>query len=307
VKAALSITVLTLASSAAATDVVVPKAVAIEEKNLVAGKVSLDPAKGYIFLRGKERQFGVFIRVPDQEDRDGYQKEWEKRFIKAKKAYPTALERWRMDAASAAELKRKPPRKPVEPTRETFSIGPVEQRTMESFGPVFVYAKDPANKAYSYLTAVKPGTYIWYGPIMLASEGGYAGICACMGSVKFEVKPGIVTDLGNFLTTAPKIAEQDDAQINDLRDNPAQFAKFEAALAENQGEPSYGLPASLRSWPSARAEFSASGKIDNFLGVMVSRLPPIPGILAYQRDTVIDVRTNTPVSSRTMSDWRSRR
>jgi hypothetical protein len=127
-----------------------------------------------------------------------------------------------------------------------------------------------------------------------------------MGSVKFEVKPGMVTDLGNFLLAAPRLDQQQSAETNDLRANPEQFAKYEATRDRQMSEPRYGLPASLSSWPSARAEFSASGKIDNFLGVMVSRLPPIPGVLAYQRDTVVDARTNLPVTSKAMSSWRSR-
>jgi hypothetical protein len=303
---ALSLLILALASGTAAAEPSVQKAVPIEEKNVVNGKVRLDPTKGYIFLQGPERQIGIFIRVADDEDKAEYQKEWEKQFARERKRYPDRLERWRMDLVVARETKAKPPKMPVEPVRETFSIGPIEQRTQESFGPSYVYSKDPANKLYTYLTMVKPGIYIWYGAISFIPDTGYSGACACMGSVKFEVKPGMVTDLGNFLLAAPRLDQQQSAETNDLRANPEQFAKYEATRDRQMSEPRYGLPASLSSWPSARAEFSASGKIDNFLGVMVSRLPPIPGVLAYQRDTVVDARTNLPVTSKAMSSWRSR-
>lgn len=306
-RVAVSLLLLALATGAAAAEPVVPKGVAIEEKNVLGGKVRLDPSKGYIFVQGLDRQVGIFIRVADQEDRDAYQKDWEKQFAKAQKRYPGLLEQWQQALVTAQAARTKISPKPIEPKRETFTIEPIEQHTQESFGPSFVYAKDPANQLYSYLTAVKPGTYIWYGPITLIPDTGYSGICYCMGSVKFEVKPGIVTDLGNSLLAAPRFDQQETAQITDLRANPDQLAKFEAARVRQMSEIRYGLPASLNNWPNARGEFSASGKIDNYLGVMISRLPPIPGVLAYQRDTVIDVRTNTPLPNRTMSRWRSLR
>ncbi len=42
--------------------------------------------------------------------------------------------------------------------------------------------------------------------------------------------------------------------------------------------------------PAARAEFSAVGKINNFYGQMVARIAPIDGVIAYDRDRVIDLR-----------------
>ena len=56
------------------------------------------------------------------------------------------------------------------------------------------------------------------------------------------------------------------------------------------------VPSSLASMPRGPAQYRAAGKIDNFFGVMVDRLTALPGVLAYQRDQVIDVPTGAPVN-----------
>ena len=52
----------------------------------------------------------------------------------------------------------------------------------------------------------------------------------------------------------------------------------------------WGLPASLKSFPSAQADFQAVGKMSNFFGIAIARMPAIPGVLGYQRDKVIDLK-----------------
>lgn len=54
--------------------------------------------------------------------------------------------------------------------------------------------------------------------------------------------------------------------------------------------------AAMAAGPEA-AVFTASGKFNNIYGVMVSRLPPVPGVLAYDRDRVIDAKSGAPVAS----------
>jgi hypothetical protein len=276
--------------------------VVIEEKSVVSGAIKLDPAKGYIFLTASSRQAGVFVREPDQQDIAAYRVEWEKQFAKAQKRYPDQLAQWRIDVNNAGATKASPPEKPVEPTHENFSIGDIAKRTIELFGPVFAFAKQ-ADGGFSYLTAVKPGTYIWYGPVLMVGRDlGYGGFCYCMGSVKFAVRPGVVTDLGNFLTAAPVAEPQAEETTPAMIQAGGGWNGYKIGVAGKPSTIHYGLPASLNGWPSAHAEFSASGKQNNFFGQMVTRLPPIPGVLAYQRDTIIDVKTNTPVTTSTIDN-----
>ena len=55
----------------------------------------------------------------------------------------------------------------------------------------------------------------------------------------------------------------------------------------------FTLPASLKGYPARQPEFHGSGKVDNFFGITITRMPPIPGILGYDRDTVIDLNVAT--------------
>ncbi len=175
---------------------------AIEEKHIISGKAKLDPLKGYIYLHAPTRWYGTFLRVPDETTRTEYNADFEKAFAKELKRHESRLAAWRSSADIAKRTKSKIPEKPEEPTREKFSIGPIELRDMVSFGPMYVFAK--AETRMSYLNSVKPGTYIWYGPLMIDPSQGVLGACYCMGTVKFDVKAGVVTDLGNALLAAPQ-------------------------------------------------------------------------------------------------------
>lgn len=263
---------------------------AIEEKNLVSGKAKLDPAQGYILVSTATRFQGVFIRIPDADDWAAYRADWEKAFAKAQKDYPGKLRNWQSDVDIAKQTGKKAPPKPKEPLPANISIGPIEPRLVASFGPQFVFQKDKTVPVYRYLTSVKPGTYIWYGPMFFAANGAMGGYCNCMGSVKFEVKAGVITDLGDFLAV---VTRRDGLTGLDKIDREADVF---SSSSYGQGEISpdtatYGVPLSLGAFPSARAEFHASGKIDNFYTAMINRVRPIPGIVGYHRDDVIDLHT----------------
>ncbi len=49
------------------------------------------------------------------------------------------------------------------------------------------------------------------------------------------------------------------------------------------------MPQSLTQYPNAKAELRAAGKRNNFLNALVGRIPPVPGVLAYERDVPIDL------------------
>ena len=66
----------------------------VEEKNLQNGKFVFDEAKGYIFLHGNSRQWGVFIKEPSAENIAAYEAEWTEEFEKAKSKYVRQIENW---------------------------------------------------------------------------------------------------------------------------------------------------------------------------------------------------------------------
>jgi hypothetical protein len=262
---------------------------AIEEKQIIAGKEKFDPSSGYIFIQGPSRQVGMFLKTPDQADVDAYGKDWEAALAKAKQKYVKQLARWESEVKTAATTKSKAPEKPVEPTRESFSIGSIETREAASFGPSFVYSKAKEGGSFSYLMKVKPGTYTYHGPIAFDPNQGYLGQCYCMGSIQIEVKAGVITDMGNFLLAAPFETQVDATPQKNLK-----VATVWTATTVNKKVEGialkFGLPDTLKSFPYARADFHAAGKSDNHFGVTIARMPPIKGVLAYKRDIVIDVK-----------------
>lgn len=277
----------------------VARAEAVEEKNLLAGKQTLDPASGYIFVQANYRTFGTFLRVPDETTRAEHKKDWDEAFAKAQKKYPGKLKDWEAEVAVAKQTKKQPPARPVEPTPDTVSIDPIELRDTVSFGPMFIFSKDEAAGRFNYLAAVKPGTYIYYGPVLMQPGGIVGGQCFCMGTVRFEVKAGVITDLGNFLIAAPEaVKDWDVASAEAWRRAEEKAAKKgEPVEAPGLTRPklAFGVPDSLKVLPAVQAEFHAHGKLNNYHALMFTRMAPIPGVLAYRRDTVIDLRTGQDV------------
>lgn len=272
----------------------------ISEKDVQSGKVALDPNQGYILISGAERQFGTFLRVPDAETWTQYHADRDKAWAKAQRRYTSAMKEWEVQSEFAKSKQMPVPERPVAPTMGNLGIEAAELRDQESFGPMNAFAKDA--QGVSYLSAVKPGTYVWYGPVMLAPNGTAMGSCYCLGSVRFEVKPGVVTDLGNSLTSMPHWDEQQDVARAKLAEiNARRVADGKPPLpAFAKVETHYGLPPSLSSWPSAQATLQASPKMNNYFGLTVTRIAPIPGVLAYHRDVIVDGRTGQEIPSPTL-------
>jgi len=272
----------------------------ISEKDVQSGKVVRDPSQGYILVSGAERQFGSFLRVPDAETWATWNADRDKAWTKAQRRYTSAMKDWQLQAEAARDKQMAVPERPAAPTMSSLGIGAAELRDMESFGPFFAYGKD--DRGVSYLSAVKPGTYIWYGPLLMGNNGAAAGSCYCLGSVRFEVKAGVITDLGNSLSSLPQWNDQQDVarlkltQVNDRRVASGKPPLPAFATLETR----YGLPASLASWPSVRAALQASPKMNNYFGLTVTRIAPIPGVLAYRRDVIVDARTGQEISSPTL-------
>lgn len=272
----------------------------VSDKDVQSGKVVRDPSQGYILVSGAERSFGVFLRVPDEATWTEWAADRDMAMAKAQRRYASDLKQWNQQAEIARQQKTPLPERPVAPTYASLNVVPAELRDMESFGPMNAFGKDAAG--FSYLNAVKPGTYVWYGPVMAMPNGGGMGSCTCLGSVRFEVKPGVVTDLGNSLVSLPQWSELKDVQrMQQASINAKRVAAGKpplptfAPLATR-----YGLPPALSAWPSAQAVLQASPKMNNYFGLTVSRLAPIPGVLAYRRDVVVDARSGQEVPSPTL-------
>lgn len=256
----------------------------VEEKNLVSGKQTLARTKGYIYIQAPIRTYGVFIKAPDDAENAEYVADWKEQFDKAVKKFPGKLKNWQLNMAQYDKTREgRREAKPIEPTAENFSIPEIERRMVVSFGPQFVYGKaadGEGPKAFSYLIEVEPGSYTYYGPMIMMPGGPPIGQCYCMGSVKFEVPAGEVTSLGDFL--AFQWVDKEAIQQSSAIISPDMVYL---------GKPvDYSVPDRLAEFGAKPADLRAAGKMNNFFGTMIGRMPPVEGVLSYDRDTPIDVK-----------------
>lgn len=243
----------------------------IGEAKILSGQAVIEADSGYVFVTGRERQMGTLLRMPEAEDVAQYEEEWAKQLARVQKKYPSKLASWESKKATAEQTKAKVPDRPIEPTAENFSIEPIESQNAATFGYMSIYNKSATPRSFSYLTKMKPGRYVYHGPLWTGPEGSM-GTCYCMGSVAFDVKPGVITNIGNFFAVAASAGQS-------------------AAASVDLAAVNYDLPASLQALPHVQAEFYASGKFDNFFRGTVGRMPAVAGVLAYDRDKVIDAKT----------------
>lgn len=263
----------------------------ISESDVISGKAKPDPQSGYILIDGSRAVTGIFMRIPDAVTRAAWEQDRKLALTKALSRYAVDVSDWQatVDLNKMRGYKGVYPSKPAEPTIDTVSVTPLETRDLATFGPQFRYTK---GAHVTFLTAVKPGTYYWTGP--------WGGPCMCMGTVEFEVKAGVVTNLGNMLWALPR----QEGNMTVARLAAQQKAELRAEAGKKpQPDPSapppldITLPDSLKAWPVVTAELHAHGKFNNYAAVVVSRLDPIPGVLAYSRDTVIDERTGQALAN----------
>ena len=160
----------------------------------------------------------------------------------------------------------------------------------------------PADQPYAeqngeefLLTSVKPGVYVLGGLAMtnwaMPSTGRMVA-SFCMGTVKFQAKPGVVTDLGTLLivpadapTTTPELADIVPGKTRGYGPN-------EYAVAVRPPAQSTEIPAPLKALPLVPAAYRAVDAFPNYLGANLSRLAPMAGVLDYDKDgQIIDLRS----------------
>jgi hypothetical protein len=227
--------------------------------------VVVDPARAYVFYRSSEKLNLRVLREVRPEQRRAWESDRAGAYAKARAKYERQYAYWQKDDAEYRKLPRNQrvnpaPVKPDEVNPETFGFPPPEMSNFTDFTAGPQLGKE-ADGGYTYLIAVDPGTYSIYGQ-MVAGANGVVGKCLCMGSVKFEAKAGRIVDLGRI-----------------------DYPDIEPA------KPSMPLPDKLKGLPVEPADFHAAAKVPNYFGILIDRLPAIPGVLRYERDIPVDVKT----------------
>ena len=243
--------------------------------------VAPEPGSAYIYYRATDAKIAVvFLRTVTEAQRAEYLKKREAALAAAHEKYLKKLTSWEESMRQGGVGAAGP--KPVEPTEQSFAFPAAELDNLFYADPGRVFLNEKPH--YAYLLRVEPGEYTFYGPInQFAQPMMDTSLCMCMGSVRFTAEAGKIVDLGEIGTESTPAAET-------LSDKTAlQFHwRIDPTLALSR------LPDRLPKIPVMKADFRAADKIPNYLGIRIDRLVAMPGVLAYQRDRVIDLRGDVP-------------
>lgn len=243
--------------------------------HLRAAPPALAPDRAYLLLRSGKAKSGLYaiehvlVRAPSASDLDAYRADRES-------AYNRQLPRLQKQAKG----------------------GPVS--SIDEFA--FEY-KDAANAfatkrsdnidvgdLVTLLIEVPPGIYILYGT---GVSSRLLITCNCLGTVQFEAKPGIITDMGALY--ADKV--HGESSEPHLEDNLGKsMFSYSLILGQALVPATTTTPVipSLQSLPRVAADYQAVGLFREPGAASINRLAPVPGVLRYDRGTVVDERTGQP-------------
>jgi hypothetical protein len=244
--------------------------------------VTVLPGKAYIFFRANDRRELQFIREVTPGQESAWQAERTRAFERVRERYQRRVAEYQ----HAVENCRGRPEpclnmdRPTPVTDENFAFAPPELDNIVSVerGPQFTRAGDDV----TYLIAVEPGSYVFYGAITRVPNGVSVGFCLCMGSVRFETRAGQIVDLG-------AVRFPDDAALNARASQPGAPRVPTAQIVPY--DPAMGRPDRLAGLTIVPAELRAADKVPLYLGILIDRHPAVAGVLRYERDRVIDERT----------------
>ena len=268
----------------------------VREYKAIADKpaAEIDPAKSYIIVQTETATPLTFIRRPEKEDIDDYLRRRKEALAKAHDKWVKKHANWVRDAAAwdkaGSGRTGSRPVAPVEPTDANLAFPAIEQENMVSIGPFNRFAKEKGRSVF--LQMVPPGRYAFYGPVIIAA--GVGGACLCMGSIQFEVKPGQIVNTGTMVGTW--MAERARAKAEG-RPVPPITTEFPGKLTTTSWQPPVAgdtIDPPLAAYTIVPADLRASGRVPNYFGLQIDRLTPIPGVLDYDRDKVIDVKAQQP-------------
>jgi hypothetical protein len=225
--------------------------------------VSIQADTAYLLIRSNAKVDLTLIRRPDDQQLAEWGQKRAEAYVKAKKKNEKAWKQYNEEIARWNELDpdmkllTEKPEKPAVLTEENFFYPPPE---LANFVTVFggrVFSKGD-DGPNSYFIAVRPGSYALYRVGL--------GPCLCMGSVRFDAPAGKISYVGDF----------EDKLVPPGADVPK--------------------PPQLASMAIEPAKFHAAGKMPNYFGTLIDRMPAMAGVLDYRRDMPLDVASgNTPI------------
>lgn len=257
--------------------------------------VTLDPARSYMIVQtNSDFPFPLaFVRIPDQADVADYRARRQAALDKAHAKWVKRHAQWKAEFTNwyrleKSERERTPrPVQPVEPTDANLNFTALDLENMFQVGPLNRFAK--GDDRSTFVTAVPPGRYAFYGPVNILQPAG-VGTCMCMGTIQFEVKPGEIVNAGTMMVNLLAERERAKKEGRPTPDNDLELPESLNSISWAPPEPGARIDPRLAAYRIVPADLRAGGRFPNYYGVQIDRLTPVPGVLDYDRDRVVDVK-----------------
>lgn len=245
-----------------------------------APSVALDPAKAYILLRTDYQVPLYLMKLPTAEDQASYDRLRADALVESHRKYLKKLKSYQDDKAAAANTPGLAftDTAPVEPTEANFDFVAFGRMAAVGIGPLNRFAK---GDTMTYLEEVTPGAYRIYGLMTVMPNGAAVGTCFCMGSMKFHAKAGEIVDLGVLQAHKIERVAGDSSAPQDMTG----LGLFERAGADLPLDPR------LAAFKVVLAAYKPIGKLPNYFGLTIGRMPATPGVMRYDRDRIVDLTT----------------
>jgi hypothetical protein len=259
--------------------------------------ITIRPDRAYLLFRTNSKETRVFVgispvflRIPTAAEMDAYDAAKRSAFAKAE----AGLKRKRDDVLAqkaAAERSGQPFTKavPPVPTVDTFNF--VYDGIRNLYSPRLGRALEkPADERVLLIEAL-PGEYVFYGWGMAET----LNMCLCLGTVSFSAEAGTITNLGTLLVDAAA----EPSSIPELKAMSGLGASMNGRVvlhisAVRPATSTTPIPSALAGKPIVPARYRATGKFVSPFALGINRLAPIPGILGYDRGTVLDLVSGKP-------------
>jgi hypothetical protein len=220
------------------------------------------------------------------------------------RTFPTADSGLRGTARYSPILIRELSDEELNKVRPIFDKDPFKLRPDVEPNVVQPNAKKPfavANDAEFLLISVKPGTYVLGGVSVTTWElkdGGVAVTCLCMGTVKFEAKPGVVTDLGAIVLSRDDRPTDVPGSAQAVSGKPWGFGGAPPKVVVRSATADTPLPDGLTQTKVVPAPYVPVGDIPNYIGAPISRLMPMRDVLSYDEKGQVTRSTGTDANPR---------
>jgi hypothetical protein len=138
------------------------------------------------------------------------------------------------------------------------------------------------------LAEVRPGNYVIYGQ----GFGKMLFQCHCLGTVGFTATPGVISDVGTYLSdkaAPPSVYPELASETNIGPTARMDFLLFAGGLVP--ARPGSAIPPGIERAKVRPVAFRAVGPFVDPNVMHINRLAAIPGVLSYDGGRVIDVQT----------------